>query len=132
MAAKMKGKPFREQSREDWDEVRIDVMRWCLRAKFAFHFKRFGGLLDSTAGKDIVEDSHKDRFWGAVREKGNSEVLFGCNVLGKLLMELREEYLAGSYEGILLVEPPGIPDFKLFGKAVNTIDLRSKLSRLCG
>src|SRR5436309_5954032 len=31
MTAKMKSKPHREDSRPDWDEVRVLIMRWCLR-----------------------------------------------------------------------------------------------------
>ena len=132
MSAKMKAKPHKADSREDWDAVCIDVMRWCLNAKLAFHFKNFGNLLGATAGKDIVEDSHKDTFWGAVRTKDSSGVWVGRNVLGKLLMELRTDYLAGNYEALLLVEPPRIADFLLLGKPIETIDLRHKLRRLFG
>ena len=30
MTAKMRGKPFRKQSRPDWESVRVGIMRWCL------------------------------------------------------------------------------------------------------
>src|SRR5579859_3354816 len=35
MTAKMKSKPYRDQSRSDWDSVRVRIMRWCLRVKLA-------------------------------------------------------------------------------------------------
>src|SRR5262245_37505283 len=35
MTAKMKGKPYRGESRPDWDRVRVTIMRWCLRVKLA-------------------------------------------------------------------------------------------------
>lgn len=132
MAAKMRAKPFREQSRPDWHDIRVDVMRWCLRLKFAFHVRSFGQLLASTAGKPIVEDSHKDAFWGAVRQKANGQLLIGRNVLGRLLMELRDEILAGDYESLLLVEPPSFENFMLLGRNIEAVDLRHKLERQLG
>src|SRR5689334_15314566 len=35
MAAKMVGKPYRKQSRLDWNRVNVDMMRWSLRVKLA-------------------------------------------------------------------------------------------------
>ena len=31
ITAKMKSKPYRKESRDDWDEVRVKIMSWCLR-----------------------------------------------------------------------------------------------------
>src|SRR3954453_12207001 len=45
MTAKMRSKPYREDSRPDWDTARVTVMRWCLRVKLAQNWDRFGGLL---------------------------------------------------------------------------------------
>jgi ribA/ribD-fused uncharacterized protein len=132
MAAKMKAKPFRQQSRPDWRDIRVDVMRWCLRLKLAFHVNRFGKLLASTAGRPIVEDSHKDGFWGAVRQSADEQLLVGRNVLGRLLMELRDEFLAGNLERLQLVEAPPFDRFTLFGTQIETVDLRHRLERhLC-
>ncbi|MFH1598103.1 MAG: NADAR family protein, partial [Patescibacteria group bacterium] len=90
MAAKMVSKPYRNNSRSDWDKIRIDVMRWCLRVKLAQNFIKFGELLESTDSKPIVEESRFDKFWGA--KKVEDDTLEGKNILGKLLMEVREEY----------------------------------------
>ena len=60
MTAKMVSKPFRIDTREDWDDVRIDIMYWCLRVKLAQNFVTFGKLLENTYDKPIVEDSTKD------------------------------------------------------------------------
>jgi ribA/ribD-fused uncharacterized protein len=102
MAAKMVTKPHRKkdtkpnrpyQCREDWDEVRVDVMRWVLRVKLSCNFIQMGSGLEATQGKDIVEIStKKDRFWGTV-DDGNGN-LDGENKMGVMLMELRDEYLA--------------------------------------
>ncbi|RYG21198.1 MAG: NADAR family protein, partial [Chitinophagaceae bacterium] len=67
MTAKMVGKPFRIDTRLDWDNIRIDIMYWCLRVKLAQNFVSFGQILESTFNKQIVEDSNKDPFWGAIK-----------------------------------------------------------------
>ena len=41
MTAKMKSKPYRSQSRGDWDVVRVRIMRWCLRVKLAWNWTEF-------------------------------------------------------------------------------------------
>ena len=93
MAAKMKSKPYRKDSRPDWDDVRVQVMRWCLRVKLVQHWEKFGGLLLSTRDRPIVEESYRDQFWGA--KPTDDGTLYGANVLGRLLGELREQ-LIGS------------------------------------
>ena len=65
MTAKMKAKPYRNDSRPDWDEVRVEVMRWYLHVKLVQHWEKFGNLLLSTGNRPIVEESGRDQFWGA-------------------------------------------------------------------
>src|SRR5713101_7747956 len=67
MTAKMKAKKFRQESRPDWEGVRIRVMRWCIRVKLAQNWTKFGLLLTCTGEKPIVEESSKDSFWAAKR-----------------------------------------------------------------
>ena len=88
MTAKMKSKRHRPDTRPDWSKSRVGVMRWCLRVKLAQNWETFSLLLLSTGYRPIVEESSKDDFWGAKR--GDDETLVGMNVLGRLLMELRE------------------------------------------
>ena len=131
MTAKMVGKPYRSQSREDFDDVKVDIMRWCLRVKLAQNFVEFGKLFLSTKNKPIVEDSHKDAFWGAVRDKKDENILRGVNALGRLLMQLREQYLENPYSWKLVyVEPLKIPNFKLFGEHIGIVDEREKFVNL--
>jgi type I restriction enzyme S subunit len=124
MTAKMVGKPFRDDSRPDWDRVRVKIMRWVLRLKLAMHWAKFSELLLSTDDRPIVEDSRKDDFWGAMPT--DSVTLVGMNVLGRLLMELREEIKQGAE--LRRVEPPEIPNFLLFGESLGAVDFRTDKS----
>jgi ribA/ribD-fused uncharacterized protein len=125
MSAKMVGKPYRNNSREDWDDTRIKIMRWCLKVKLAQNFFEFGKLLESTFDKPIVEDSSKDDFWGAIRDKQDENILNGTNALGRLLMELRQFYNEKRYSyEMFVVEPLNISNFTLFGQIIDTIDER--------
>lgn len=125
MSAKMVGKPYRSNSRPDWDDTRVKIMRWCLRVKLAQNFFEFGKLLESTFDKPIVEDSSKDDFWGAIRDKQDESILKGTNALGRLLMELRQSYNEKRYSyEMFVVEPLNIPNFTLFGQKIEIIDER--------
>jgi len=125
MTAKMKSKPHRKDSRPDWDEVRYKVMRWCLRVKLSQNYEEFGRLLLATRNQPIVEQSRKDDYWGAKLAGETGDTLIGQNVLGRLLMELREK-LKEDAEGALKTVPPlGIPDFLLMGKPIETVTARS-------
>jgi ribA/ribD-fused uncharacterized protein len=121
MTAKMKSKRYRDATRADWDNIRVRVMRWCLRVKLAENLTTFGQLLLSTGDKPIVEHSAKDQFWGAKAQDG--EALTGVNVLGRLLMELREQ-LRSSPNDFQEIPPPQIPNFLLFGRPVGVITAR--------
>lgn len=119
MAAKMKGKPYRVDSRSDWDQVRVKIMRWCLRVKLACNWFDFGSLLHATGNKPIVEESRRDRFWGAVTDREGT--LVGNNVLGRLLMELREELKSEDITNLEIVKQPKINDFLLFDEPISEI-----------
>ena len=75
-----------------WMERRADLMRPVLRAKFTQH-AHLRKLLLSTGSAELVEwasqDNEVNRFWSKFNGVGE-------NVLGKLLMELREELRAQS------------------------------------
>ena len=82
--AKRLGTSRKYKIHPDWDTRRIDVMRTAIRAKFTQH-EDLKQLLLSTGNSILVEDSPHDYFWGCGKLKT------GKNMLGKLLMELREE-----------------------------------------
>jgi len=118
MTAKMKSKPYRKESRPDWDRVRVKVMRWCLRVKLCQNWSKFSALLLQTGSRPIVEESRKDAFWGA--KSVDDQTLVGMNVLGRLLMELRE-VIRSTNAPVLHVGPLDIPDFLLLGRQIEAI-----------
>ena len=119
MAAKMKSKQHRsDKSRSDWDEVRVDLMYWCLRVKLACNFELFGGLLSRSYPAEIVEESANDRFWGAVVV--NDDYLQGRNLLGVLLNKLRGDWVMGQDQPYA-VEEPDIVGCLLLGNRINVV-----------
>jgi ribA/ribD-fused uncharacterized protein len=124
MTAKMKSKKHRKSTRRDWAEVRVKIMRWCLRVKLAQNWSRFSTLLLRTDGRPIVEESRKDDFWGAKPRDDGTFV--GMNVLGRLLMELRQELQTGPKNALGNVTPPNVPNFLLLSRNVGMVRSREK------
>ena len=118
MTAKMKGKPHRQNSRSDWNAVRVKIMRWCLQVKLAQNWDSFSELLLETGDLPIVEQSRRDDFWGA--KPVDKDTLIGVNALGRLLMELREQVKDDPSE-LLHVEPLPIDDFLLYGRQIKVV-----------
>lgn len=74
----------------DYEQL-VKWMRECLRYKLQY-CEGFKDELIRTGNANLVEYSTwGDDFWGAVGKKGNGKTLTGCNITGKLLMELRDE-----------------------------------------
>ena len=125
IAAKMKSKFHHKNVRSDWEEVRYKVMRWCLRVKLAQHHAAFGGLLLATRDRPIVEQSRKDDYWGAKPSDETGDTLIGQNVLGRLLMELREKFRNDAEGSLKTVLSLNIPDFLFLGHPINTFVVES-------
>ena len=81
--------------REDWGQIILDVMKFCLQQKYE-QCPEFRKELDSTKGFHIVElqDAKNDKettranAWGVKTKGQNYE---GPNLMGRLLMELRDD-----------------------------------------
>lgn len=74
--------------RSDWDSVKCQIMLDILRAKFADPVLRL--QLARTAPQELVEaNTWGDRFWGVCNGSGS-------NVLGLLLMRVRDEILSSA------------------------------------
>ena len=130
MVAKMmakKGGRRRLYSRPDFDDIKVEVMRWCLRLKLAQHWVQFGKLLLSTGSAALVEASPRDWFWGSPPAKGQPSVLRGSNHLGRLLSELREQLRGAAGQELRMVPPVPIADFLLLGQPIRAVDARSDI-----
>lgn len=94
MAAKKLEKLYR---RSDWGMIFVDVMKFCLKMKYDQSLA-FREKLNESRGRYIVEDQSSFKksadAWGVKveeREDGKPAQLFvGPNLLGRLLMELRD------------------------------------------
>ena len=84
MIAARLGRSRKVKIREDWEEVKVDVMRSAVRAKFAEH-EDLQTLLLRTGEQPLIEAAGQDYFWGVGKDGS------GQNWLGKILMEVRSE-----------------------------------------
>lgn len=83
-AGKSKRLGKKVELRPDWNDIRIDVMREVLRAKFGQN-KDLAEKLVATGDAELIEfNNWRDSFWGVCNGKGQ-------NNLGKLLMQVRKE-----------------------------------------
>ena len=95
MGLKMKAKSFAKRGveRADWRDIAVDVMRFCLNHKYQTSAEFRKALADS-GDKYIVENESSRRkkpdSWGTVLDTEANEY-FGKNIMGRLLMELREK-----------------------------------------
>ena len=78
------GRSRKRPLRSDWEEVKDDIMLEALRAKFSQNEELKKILLD-TGDSLLVEHTANDKYWG---DGGDGS---GKNMLGKLLMQVREE-----------------------------------------
>lgn len=86
MDAKIQGQDRNKPLRKDWESVKTNVMKKALSAKFSQH-PTLRNLLIATENAYLVEHTKNDSYWG---NGGNGK---GQNMLGILLMELREELI---------------------------------------
>ena len=71
--------------RDDWEEVKLDIMTEIVSQKFLQHPHLIEMLLQ-TGDEELVEGNKwGDRFWGVCKGKGE-------NHLGKILMKIRDVY----------------------------------------
>lgn len=146
MRAKMIGKPYRANfNREDFEKIKVTLMRWCLRVKLLQNWEKFSAVLLETGDLPIVEKSTKqDDFWGALVIGGETTstkkrsvkpkympsderpagFLYGYNIMGRLPQEMRENIKTGidpMSENFTRLAPLPIGNFLLYGKPIEEI-----------
>lgn len=117
MVAKEISRKYEKYVRDDWDDVKYKVMEWCLEVKLIQNWDTFADVLVETGNKAIVEYSTKDDTWGAMPE---GDFLVGRNALGRLLMQVRANYLENRRQRYKLL-PPDVVGFLLFGYPIGTV-----------
>ena len=105
---------FRAFHRQDWKRIQTEWMKYCLNLKYRDNslFRKDLLSTDKLPVEDATATNYASNlFWGArLVEVGGKKYYFGCNVLGKLLAQLRES------RGKLEYRLP--EDFHLFGKPI--------------
>ena len=74
---------------DDWDNIKVNIMKTILKKKFEQHPFIKNNLLN-TGLRPLVEHTRTNSFWGD--GGGNT----GLNMLGKILTEIRNEYYLNS------------------------------------
>lgn len=87
MAKKIAHRQPKQYMRENWDEIKLSVMKKGLQAKFHQNISLAQQLLLTTPA--VLEEGNNwgDTFWGVDLKTGKGE-----NHLGRLLMEVRSEF----------------------------------------
>lgn len=126
MSAAKEGRNRNNPLREDWEDVKDSIMRTSLSAKFKQHPSLRKELL-STGDANIIEHTTNDSYWG---DGGDGN---GKNVLGKLLVEVREELKSVNADPDIVLPPwlafPEIEQYDMFwrmGLGENYVYLWSK------
>ena len=85
---------FRPFHRQDWKRIQTEWMKYCLNLKYRDNaaFRKDLHATDKMPIEDATNTNYASNlFWGArLVEIEGRKYYFGCNVLGKLLAQLRE------------------------------------------
>jgi ribA/ribD-fused uncharacterized protein len=82
-----------EPLRPNWGNIKLGVMHEAVRRKFIAN-SDIKELLAATDSEELVEgNTWHDTFWGVDLETGEGE-----NNLGKILMAIRQDVLAGKFQ----------------------------------
>ena len=95
--SKRRGKKV--QLRDDWQDIKQEIMLKSIRLKFKQNPELKAKLLD-TGNEDLIEgNTWHDNIWGDCHCKNCSNIQ-GTNYLGKILMQVRKELISIDQEGI--------------------------------
>lgn len=116
--------------RPDWNQVKLGVMDFCLRAKLINSWVRFGELLRSTGDREIVLKAlKKESYWGLFTSK-DGYCRCGYNHLGRLLMDLRDELNDPDNEPLRVLVPPAHLNLMFLGSQIEPVDRTDHLRQV--
>ncbi|MEM8896952.1 MAG: NADAR family protein [Bacteroidota bacterium] len=111
MDAANEGRKRSNPLRSDWESAKDEVMRVAVRAKF-FQSPELKKKILQTGDKKLVEHTSNDSYWA---DGGDGT---GLNMLGVILMEIREELIAINPDPDVILPPwvafPHISHFDMF------------------
>jgi ribA/ribD-fused uncharacterized protein len=84
MVAARMGRDRSKKIKDDWEQIKIEVMTRAVRAKFNQHAD-LRAMLVGTGEATLVEHTRNDAYWG---DGGDGT---GKNMLGQILMKIRDE-----------------------------------------
>ncbi|WP_142851735.1 NADAR family protein, partial [Klebsiella pneumoniae] len=119
MYGKRISRKYHSLTRTCWDQERVAIMKWAVCVKLCQNWEKFSTLLLSTGDKPIVEYSEKDQFWGA-KSIGN-HTYSGMNVLGRILMLLRDRCEHRGQQAFTVIPPPNLADFNMIGEPIQNV-----------
>jgi predicted NAD-dependent protein-ADP-ribosyltransferase YbiA (DUF1768 family) len=116
--------------RPDWDQIKLEVMNYCIRVKLINNWVQFGELLRGTGDREIVlKAPKKESFWGLFTSK-DGYCRCGYNHLGRLLMNVRNELNNPNNEPLRVLVPPAHLNLMLLGSEIELIDRRDHLCQV--
>lgn len=118
MYAKRLARKYISYTRDNWDKNRISIMKWCIAVKLCQNWETFSKLLLNTYPNYIIEYSEKDVFWGARYQDLNKDYLIGENVLGRILMQMRDLVNENDVSLFEKIYPLKIDNFSLLGEPI--------------
>lgn len=93
---KKMGRAVRNFNENTWNKLKYNIMLKCIREKFSQNIPIKESLI-KTHPKNLYEASPWDKIWGIGYDKESASITepnkYGQNLLGKALMELRDEFL---------------------------------------
>lgn len=92
--AKRLGRQRTAPQRQDWEEIKDDLMRRAVLVKFETHAQLRAELL-ATGDEELAEASPNDYYWG-IDTAGT-----GKNMLGTILMEVRATLRRREVDGVV-------------------------------
>jgi len=113
ITAKLQSRRYINYTRGDWLNCRFKIMKFCIEVKLFQNWNKFYNVLLSTKCLPIVEISPPGTVWGASL---NGDYYEGVNALGRLLMQLREDYVINKKPPELII--PEIDKFKFLGREI--------------
>ena len=121
MYAKRLARKYILHTRDNWDVNRISIMKWCIAVKLCQNWEKFSKILFLTYPNYIVEYSEKDLFWGASYDQSDKNLLIGENILGRILMQMREIAREKGKSAFETIFPLPLENFSLLGEPIRIV-----------